>query len=64
MIERNHIYKMDCRDGLQEMARGGGGYALIALSPTRRTLSYTQPTYRRIKSISFVRPYRTTTTRN
>lgn len=23
MIERNHIYKMDCRDGLREMARGG-----------------------------------------
>lgn len=23
MIERNHIYKMDCRDGLRDMARGG-----------------------------------------
>ena len=23
MIERNNIYKMDCRDGLREMARGG-----------------------------------------
>lgn len=35
MIERNHIYKMDCRDGLREMVRGG---ALIALSPKwRRT---------------------------
>lgn len=22
MIERNNIYKMDCRDGLREMARG------------------------------------------
>lgn len=63
MIERNHIYKMDCRDGLREMARGGG-YALIALSPTRRTLSNTQPTDGRTKSISFVRLYRTTTTRN
>lgn len=62
MIERNHIYKMDCRDGLREMARGG--YALIALSPTRRTLSSTRPTDGRTKSISFVRPYRTTTTRN
>ena len=61
MIERNHIYKMDCRDGLREMARG---YALIALSPTRRTLSNTQPTDGRTESISFVRPYRTTTTRN
>lgn len=61
MIERNHIYKMDCRDGLREMARG---YALIALSPTRRTLSNTQPTGGKTKSISFVRPYRTTTTRN
>ena len=28
MIERNHIYKMDCRDGLRDMARGGG-YSLI-----------------------------------
>lgn len=62
MIERNNIYKMDCRDGLQEMARGG--YALIALSPTRHTLSNTQPTGGRTKSISFVKPYRTTTTRN
>ena len=62
MIERNNIYKMDCRDGLREMARGG--YALIALLPTRRTLSNTRPTDGRTKSISFVRPYRTTTTRN
>lgn len=62
MIERNHIYKMDCRDGLQEMARGG--YALIALLPTRRTLSNTRLTDGRTKSISFVRPYRTTTTHN
>ncbi len=23
-IERNHVYKMDCLDGLRLMARGGG----------------------------------------
>ena len=33
-IERNHVYKMDCLDGLRLMARGGG--KLIALLPTRR----------------------------
>lgn len=33
-IERNHVYKMDCLDGLRLMARGG--CKLIALLPTRR----------------------------
>lgn len=28
-IERNHVYNMDCLDGLRAMARGGG-YSLIA----------------------------------
>ncbi len=62
MIERNNIYKMDCRDGLREMARGG--YSLIVLSPTLRTLSNMRPTDGRTGSISFVRQYRTITTRN
>lgn len=30
VIERNHIYKMDCIEGLTEMLRGGGD-KLIAL---------------------------------
>ena len=34
-IERNHVYKMDCLDGLRLMTRGGG-YKLIVLLPTRR----------------------------
>lgn len=33
-IERNHVYKMDCLDGLRLMARGG--YKLIVSLPTRR----------------------------
>lgn len=28
-IDRNHIYNMDCLDGIRDMLRGGG-YALIA----------------------------------
>lgn len=28
-IERNHIYNVDCLDGIRDMLRGGG-YALIA----------------------------------
>lgn len=29
-IERNHIYNVDCLDGIRDMLRGGGEYALIA----------------------------------
>ena len=28
-IERNHVYNVDCLDGLRDMLRGGG-YTLIA----------------------------------
>lgn len=54
LIERNHIYKMDCLDGLREMARGGVLVDCVITDPPYLIEYFTN--YRHNKDHKFCRP--------